>query len=147
MNRRLALIPALAAAAAATVLPATADTARTTRLIYVAPGAAGGAGETAYATTSQKPVADNVGVVRTASRAGEKSVVISVVDGAAGPVAVRVEGYRAGASSFALVSCSGRTAPIRLTGVTELRVLPLAGVCGTAVSTPTTGQVLFTFRR
>lgn len=152
VSRRAVVLALAGLAATAAVMPASAAPTRTDTQVYIAAGGASAGAITAYASSSQRPVADNVGLVRSNSVKGEKSVIIRVQDGSGSPVAARVEGYRDGAG-FVLVSCNAsKVAAIRLKGVTELRVTPLAGLCAAAgtpntMSLPTSGEVLFTFTR
>lgn len=152
MSRR-AVVLALGCVTAIGVLPASAASPRTDRQVYVAAGgvSAGPIGSV-YESRSQHPYADNVGLARSGSQQGEKSVYISVLDDSGFPVAARVEGFR-GDEGFVLVSCNATEVdPLRLQGVTELRVTPFAGLCSasdkpTTTSLPTRGEVLFTFIR
>jgi hypothetical protein len=128
-------------------VPAHAAPARDVTAYYVAPGGAAVGSGTLYGSTST----GNVGEARVAVPSGQKQVRLTVTDSSQQPVAVRVEAYRAGRIDVLVACAAGSLGPVRISGATELRVLPLAGACasgsGIAVSAPTSGQVVFSFTR
>lgn len=133
-------------------LPSSAATPRRTDVrTYVGSGGLSVGAGTVYASSSPRPALDDVGLVRSVPRRGERSVVVSVADGTGAPIAVRLEEVTS-SGLLAQVSCDGRRMTLSvLTGVRELRVTPLAGLCvtsGTHLSTsvPTAGQVTFSYR-
>lgn len=152
MSRRVVVL-ALGCVVSVGVLPASATSPRTDRQVYIAAGgASAGPAGSLYESRSQHPYADNAGQARSSSKTGEKSVNILVLDGSGSPVAARIEGYR-GDVGFVFVSCNAtKVEPLRLQGITELRVTPFVGLCsayGTpnTMSLPTSGEVIFTFNR
>ncbi len=148
-HRTLALV-AVAVATACLSLPASAAAPRIDKQVYLAGGGVSAGALTAYATSAERPAADNVGQVRSLPRKGEKGVRISVKDGSGAPVAARIEAFHKG-SFLVTVTCDASKHGLRLRGVTEIRVTPLVGVCTPAtgspvVSAPTTGEVVFAYQ-
>lgn len=140
---------AIVAAGSALLLaaPAGAADVREEKAYYVAPGGAALGTGTLYASTPT----GNVGLARATSRSGETRVRMQVTDSSGLPVAVRIEAIRGGRIDVLVACAVGSLGPLALKGPTELRVLPLIGPCGqgaaTAASTPTSGEVSFTFSR
>ncbi len=149
MTRRLICAGLVSGALAFTAATATGASSRQEMGLYAGAGGAVVGTFDAYASVDHPLVADNIGLVRSTSRRGEKWVRIRVEDGSGTTVAARIEVVVQG-RGYVLVTCNASSvAPIRLRAITELRVFPLGGTClspGTvAVSSPTTGRVLFDF--
>lgn len=148
-SRAPVLVGAVLLGACLTV-PAQAATPRVETHVYLGSGGAAAGPISAYVSSADAAGAGNVGQVRALSRKGEKGVRIEVRDGSGAPVAARIESHLNGRIAV-LVTCDASKLALRLRGVTEVRVTPLAGACAPAsgapvLSAPTTGEVVFSFR-
>jgi hypothetical protein len=133
--KKTAVVAALVVACST---PAVASTARNASAPYEMPG-----GVTGHHVGVGGPDAPaSWAVFKT--KAGEKSVTLSVADASGRPVSFDVEQGGTDLGSFC-----GTTGPdpVRLPGKGPVAVTPVLGMCGDTVSVPTSGTISAIFRR